>query len=93
MMSHIFEPLFGRTMEAYIDDMLVKSRSREDHLDQLRDAFQLMRVHCLRLNPEKCAFGVGSRNFLGFLISQREIEMAPSQVQAIGKMQPPITKK
>ena len=76
MMSHIFEPLMGKTMEAYIDDMLVKLNSREDHLTHLRQAFHLMRLHHLWLNPNKYAFGVGSGNFLGFLVSRRGIEMA-----------------
>ena len=75
MMSRIFEPLLGKNMEAYIDDRLVKSKSREDHLAHLREAFQLMRSHCLRLNPNKCTFGVRSRNFLGFSVIQRGIEM------------------
>ena len=56
-------------MEAYIDDMLVKSKSRKDHLAHLREAFQLMRSYCLRLNPDKYAFGVEFGNFLGFLVS------------------------
>ena len=93
MMSRIFEPMLGRTMEAYIDDMLVTSKSREDHIAHLQDAFQLMRLHCLRLNPNKCAFGVGSENFLGFLVSQMGIETASRQVQAIENMQPPVTQK
>ena len=58
MISRIFEPILGNTMEAYIDNMLVKSRLREDHLAHLREAFELMRKHWLRLNPEKCMFGV-----------------------------------
>ena len=93
VMSRIFEPLLGRTMEAYIDDMLVKSKSREDHFSHLQDTFRLMRLHHLRLNPEKCAFGVGSTNFLRFLDSQRGIEMAPRQVIVIKHMHPPVTKK
>ena len=91
MMSRIFEPLLGKIMEVYIDDMLVKSKSREDHLSHLWDVFLLMRVHCLRLNPDKCAFGVGSGHFLGFLVNQRGIEIAPGQ--AIAQMQPLVMKK
>ena len=93
MMSRIFEPLLGQTIEAYIDDMLVKSKSRDDHLSHLRDVFWLMRLHILRLNPDKCAFGVESGHFLGFLVSQRGIKMAPDQVKSIAQIQPPITKK
>ena len=92
---HIPYTLLGRgvTMEVYIDDILVKSKSREDHIAHLRDVFQLMRLHHLRLNPDKWAFGVESGNFLGFLVSQRGIDMAPGQVKAIEQMQPAITKK
>ena len=80
-------------MEAYIDDIMVKSKSWEDHIAHLRDAFQLMRLHCLRLNLDKCTFGVGSGNFLGFIVSQTGIEMALGQVKAIEQMQPLFTKK
>ena len=69
MMSSIFEPLLGKTMEVYIDDMLVKLRLWRDHLVHLREAFELMRRHQLRLNPGKCVFRVGFGNFLGFLVS------------------------
>ena len=92
MMSLIFGPLLGRTMESYID-MLVKSKSRVNHIAHLRDAFRLMRLHRSLLNPDKCAFRVGYGNFLGFLVSQRGIEMSLDQVKAIKQMQPPATKK
>ena len=86
IMSCIFEPLLAKTMKACIDDMLVKSKSRGDHLAHLREAFQLIRRHRLQLNPDKCAFGVRYGNFLGFLISQKGIKMALGQVKAIEKM-------
>ena len=89
MMSCIFEPLLGRTMEAYIDDMLVKLKSREDHITHLQDAFWLMRLHRLWLNLDKCAFRVGFGNFIRFLISQRGIEMPPEKAKVIGQLQPP----
>ena len=80
-------------MEAYIDDMLVNSKSREDHIAHLRDAFQLMRLQRLCMNKNKCVFGVGFGNFPRFMVSQRGIEMALVQVKFIEQMQPPITKK
>ena len=80
-------------MKAYIDDMLVKSRLRGDHLAQLQEAFELMRRHLLRLNLEKCVFRVRFGNFLGFLVSQRGIKMALGQVKVITQMQSLITKK
>ena len=93
MISSMFEPLLGRTMEAYINNMLVKLKSQENHIAHLQEAFQLMRLHRLQLNPDKCAFKVGSGNFLGSLVSQSGIEIALGQVKDIGKMQSPITKK
>ena len=80
-------------MEAYIDGMLVKSKSWEDHIAHLRDTFQLMRLHRLCLNPNKCGFRFKSGNFLGFLVSQRGIEMAIGQVKGIEQIQPSSTKK
>ena len=80
-------------MEAYIDGMLVKSKSREDHISHLRETFQLMRLHCLCLNPDKCGFGFKSGNFLEFLVRQRGIEMAPEKIKAIEQIQPSATKK
>ena len=77
IMSFIFEPILGKSMESYIDDMMVKSQLHEDHLTHLRVAFQLMRLHHLRSNLDKWAFRVESRNFLRFLVSIRGIEMAP----------------
>ena len=86
MMSRIFEPLLGKTIGAYIDDMLVKLRLQGDHLAHLREGFELIRRSQLRLNPEKCSFKVRSGNFLGFLVSQRGIKMALEQVNAITQM-------
>ena len=70
MMTKVFEPLLGKTVEVYIDDILVKSKARQDNLDHLREAFDLVRQHRLRLNPAKCAFGFSLGKFMGFLVSQ-----------------------
>ena len=83
MMSRTFESMLGKFMDAYINDMLVKSKSSEDHLTHLREAFQLMRLHYMWLNPDKCAFAIESGNFLGFLVSRRRIKMALNQSKAI----------
>ncbi|XP_019231135.1 PREDICTED: uncharacterized protein LOC109211989 [Nicotiana attenuata] len=70
-------------MEVYIDDMLVKLVKKEDHIDQLKQAFEILRQYGMKLNPEKCAFGVPSGKFLGFLVPQRGIEVNPDQIKAI----------
>jgi hypothetical protein len=85
----VFEPLLGKTVEAYVDDILVKSKRREDHVTDLQAAFEVMRRHNVRLNPEKCAFGVASGKFLGYMVTPRGIEANPDKVGAILEMPPP----
>ena len=69
LVTNIFRPLLGNTMEAYIDDMLVKSKECFDHTKHLQEAFELLRRYDMKLNPLKCAFGVSSGKFLGFKVT------------------------
>ena len=64
-------------MEAYVDDMMVKSTSMVDHINDLRETFTTLREHHMKLNPSKCTFGVSSGKFLGFIVSQRGIKANP----------------
>ncbi|KAM1941472.1 hypothetical protein ACFX13_029048 [Malus domestica] len=75
VMNTIFHDLIGTTIEVYIDDVVVKSKSCRTHIDDLRQAFLCMRRHNLKMNLAKCAFGVSAGNFLGFLIHHRNIEV------------------
>nr|XP_016456464.1 PREDICTED: uncharacterized protein LOC107780436 [Nicotiana tabacum] len=70
-------------MEVYIDDMLVKTKRKEDHISHLKEAFDILRRYGMKLNLRKCTFGVSSGKFLGFLVSQRGIEVNPKQIKAI----------
>ena len=69
LVTKIFRPLLGETIEVYIDDMLVKSKERFDHTKYLQEAFELLRRYDMKLNPLKCAFGVSSSKFLGFMVT------------------------
>ena len=80
-------------MEVYVDDMLVKSKEEEDHLDDLKETFNTLRQYSMKLNPSKCAFGVSSGKFLSFIVSQRGIEANPEKVRAILEMSSPKTIK
>ena len=66
LVTKIFQLLLGNTMEAYIDDMLVKSKEHFDHTKHLQEAFELLRRYGMKLNPLKCEFGVSVGKFLGF---------------------------
>ena len=82
-----------RNVEVYVDDMLVKSKEEEDHLDDLRETFNTLRQYNMKLNPFKCAFGVSLGKFLNFMVSQRGIEAKPEKVRAILEMSSPKTVK
>ena len=76
-------------MEVYVDDMLIKSLDEEKHLDDLQETFDTLRRYNMKLNPSKCAFGVSSGKFLGFMVSHRGIEKNPNKIQVILDMEPP----
>ena len=69
--------------------MLVKSKKDDDHLADLKETFQALRRYNMKLNPAKCVFGVSSGKFLGFMVSQRGIEVSPNKIKAIIEMSPP----
>ncbi|KAM1044213.1 hypothetical protein ACFX2A_036181 [Malus domestica] len=89
----IFAEHIGKSMEVYVDDMLVKSKHADQHITNLSKTFTILKRYRMRLNPNKCAFGVGSGKFLGFMISQRGIEANPEKIKAILDMKEPVTSK
>ena len=93
MVNKIFSQQIGRNMEVYVDDMLVKSKEKLTHLDDLKEMFTTLKKHQMRLNPSKCVFGVALGKFLGFMMSQRGIEANPEKVRAIIDMASPKTVK
>ena len=89
MMTRMFEPQLEKNIEIYIDDMVVKSKAESEHVNDLRNIFDILRKHKLRLNASKCSFGVGSRNFLGYMVTHCGIEVNLDQIKAINNLQPP----
>ena len=75
MMTRMFEPQLGKNIEAYIDDMVVKSKVETEHIDDLGNIFKILRKHKLHLNVAKCSFGVGSNKFLGYMVTHRGIKV------------------
>ncbi|KAI5338915.1 hypothetical protein L3X38_018187 [Prunus dulcis] len=93
LVNKIFKEQIGKTMEVYVDDMLVKAPKRADHIGNLAESFSLLRQYRMKLNPSKCTFGVSSGRFLGYLVTQRGIEAHPRQIKAILGMKSPSTMK
>uniref|UniRef100_A0A2N9HNL9 RNase H type-1 domain-containing protein n=1 Tax=Fagus sylvatica TaxID=28930 RepID=A0A2N9HNL9_FAGSY len=78
-MVTLFHDMIHHEIEVYVDDMIAKSRTAQDHLTDLRKLFQRLKKYQLRLNPNKCAFGVTSGKLLGFIVSGRGIEIDPAK--------------
>ena len=83
LMTKIFKPLIGHMVEAYIDDIMVKSRTRGEHDQHLEEVFHLLRKYDMKLNSSKCAFGVSASKFLGFMVTQRGIKVNPDQIKVV----------
>jgi hypothetical protein len=85
----VLESQVGRNIFTYVDDIVVASKNKEDHLADLAETFANMRDARLRLNPEKCVFGVCQGKILGYLVSHRGTEANPNKIQAIINVTPP----
>ena len=93
MMTRMFRDKIGCTVKVYIDDMVVKSKQKGRHIKDLQGAFEVLWQHKLRLNAEKCAFGVGAGKFLGYLIIDQWIEVNPDQIDAVKRLKSPSNLK
>ena len=93
MITRMFEPQLGKSIEIYVDNMVVKSKVVSKHVGDLRVIFNILRKHKLRLNASKCSFGVRSSKFLGYMVTYKGIKMSPDQIKAIHNLQPPRNPK
>lgn len=93
LINTVFQTQIGRNTEAYVDDILTKSVLARNHPKDLKETFESLRRYAVKLNLAKCVFGVQDGKFLGFLISQRGIEVNPENIEAIQKMQTPSSFK
>jgi hypothetical protein len=87
-MNHVFGEHIGRTVEAYVDDIVVKTRKASNLLSDLETTFRCLKAKGVKLNPEKCVFGVPQGMLLGFIVSERGIEANPEKIAAITNMGP-----
>jgi hypothetical protein len=89
----ILEPQIGRNIEAYIADIVVKSKKQGDLLDELKETFDNLYKYKIMLNPKKYVFGVSLGKLLIYMVSSWGIDANPKKVDAIEKLQPPQTRK
>ena len=93
MMTRMFEPQLGKSIEVYIDDMVVKSKVLSEHVGDLSNIFEILRKRELCLNASKCFFCLGLDKFLGYMVTHRGIEVNPNQIKAINSLQLPRNPK
>ncbi|CAL2231420.1 unnamed protein product [Prunus armeniaca] len=91
LVNQMFKDQLGKTMEVYIDDMVVKSAVKTQHLSHIQETFDVLRRYRMRLNPTKCAFGVSYGPFLGHIMNRQGIEPNPEKVEALWNMPSPKT--
>jgi hypothetical protein len=87
----VFGEHIGRTVEAYVDDIVVKTRKASDLLSDLETTFRCLKAKGVKINLEKCIFGVPRGMLLGFIISERGVEANPEKITAITKWGPSRT--
>ena len=90
MMNKVFKDHIKMNLEVYVDDMLIKSRSLDDHLTTLEEYFMVMQNNKVRINLATYAFGVTIRKFLGFMLIERGIKVNPAKCKANLEMRNPI---
>jgi hypothetical protein len=91
MIAIVLHPQLRRNILAYVDDIVVKSVQRRDHISDLAETFVNLRAVNLRLNPEKCVFGIHKGKVLGCLVSRKGIEANPDKIKALIEMQDPVS--
>ena len=89
----LFHDMIHYEIEVYVDDMIARSQTEEEHLDHLYKLFERLNKYKLRLNTNKCIFGVRSGKLLGFVVSGKGIEVDPSKVKEIQEIPAPRTEK
>jgi hypothetical protein len=90
MIAIVFHPQLRSNILAYVDDIVVKSVQRGDHISDMAETFVNLRAANLRLNPKKCVFGIHKGNVLRCLVSTKGIEANPDKIKALIEMQDPV---
>jgi len=93
LMDKVLAPMLGRNIQAYVDDIVVTSHERGQHAADLEELFATIARYRLKLNPEKCVFGVEAGKFLGFMLTERGIEANPDKCVAIIAIRSPTSVK
>jgi hypothetical protein len=93
MITIVLHPQLRINILSYVDDIVVKSTQRKDHISDLAETSANLKAANLRLNPEKCVFDIHKGKVLGCLVSTKGIEANPDKIKALIEMQDPVSMK
>ena len=91
LIKRMFARLLGKKVEAYIDDMVIKSKKSRDHINNVEKVFEIFQRYKMKLNPLKCTSSVSSEKFLDHVVSNRGIEPNPTQMKTLSEIEKPQT--
>ena len=92
-MQKCLQSQMSKNVQVYVDDIVIKTKDKRTLLEDLEETFANLRKYRLKLNPDKCTFGVPAGKLLGFLVSSRGIEVNPAKIRAIERMKLPTCLK
>ncbi|GJS52426.1 reverse transcriptase domain-containing protein [Tanacetum coccineum] len=93
LVDSTFQSQIGRNLEAYVDDMVIKSKDEKDLLADIAETFENLKAINMKLNPKKCSFGVEEGKFLGYMVTSEGIRANPKKTKAISDLTSPKTLK
>ncbi|KAL4580201.1 hypothetical protein LXL04_016385 [Taraxacum kok-saghyz] len=93
LVDKAFEKQIGRNIEAYVDDMVIKSKDDQDLLQDVEETLRRLQQIDMKLNPKKCVFGTQQGKFLGHIVTEQGIQANPVKVKALMDLQTPKTMK
>ncbi|GJU19313.1 reverse transcriptase domain-containing protein [Tanacetum coccineum] len=93
LVDSTFQSQIGRNLEAYVDDMVIKSKEETGLLADIAETFEGLKTINMKLNPKKCSFGVEEGKFLGYMVTSEGIRANPKKTKAISDLQSPKTLK
>jgi hypothetical protein len=93
MIAIVLHPQLRRNIIAYYDDIIIKSVQRSDHIGNLAETFTNLNAIILKLNPDKCVFGIHKGKVLGCLFSTKGTEANTDKIKALVEMQDPVSVK
>ncbi|GJS16354.1 reverse transcriptase domain-containing protein [Tanacetum coccineum] len=83
LVDKAFHKQIGRNLEVYVDDLVIKSRTKDELIRDMEETFQTLREINMKLNPKKCTFGIEEEMFLGYKVSTRGLKVCPDKVDAV----------